>query len=146
MKSKWFHHISSSKNTFPCLSKIIARHQNVTNCQNTLIMHTLRWRIFLQNVWMGQICMTDAGTIQDNYILPATPVGGLPYAIQIHDIHAHIYKKYKIHIVSTYSRRRFGVGLMIKGPYYYFLTPNIKFVFNDTTRKERKEIFYLTTH
>ena len=27
---------------------------------------------------MGQICMTDAGTTQDNFILPAPPVGGLP--------------------------------------------------------------------
>ena len=27
---------------------------------------------------MGEICMTDAGMIQDNFILPALPVGGLP--------------------------------------------------------------------
>ena len=27
---------------------------------------------------MGQMCMTDAGTTQDNFILPAPPVGGLP--------------------------------------------------------------------
>ena len=27
---------------------------------------------------MGQMCMTDAGTTQDNFILPASPVGGLP--------------------------------------------------------------------
>ena len=27
---------------------------------------------------MGQLCMTDAGTTQDNFILPAPPVGGLP--------------------------------------------------------------------
>ena len=27
---------------------------------------------------MGQMCMTDASTTQDNFILPAPPVGGLP--------------------------------------------------------------------
>ena len=27
---------------------------------------------------MCQICMTDAGTTQDNFILPAPPIGGLP--------------------------------------------------------------------
>ena len=27
---------------------------------------------------MGQMCMTDAGTTQDNFILPAPHVGGLP--------------------------------------------------------------------
>ena len=27
---------------------------------------------------MCQICMTDAGTTQNNFILPAPPVGGLP--------------------------------------------------------------------
>ena len=27
---------------------------------------------------MGQMCMTDAGTTQDNFILPVPPVGGLP--------------------------------------------------------------------
>ena len=27
---------------------------------------------------MGQMCMTDAGTIQDNVIPPAPSVGGLP--------------------------------------------------------------------
>ena len=26
---------------------------------------------------MGEICMTDAGTTQDNFILPAPPVRGL---------------------------------------------------------------------
>ena len=26
---------------------------------------------------MGQMCMTDASTTQDNFILPAPPVGGL---------------------------------------------------------------------
>ena len=31
-----------------------------------------------QDVWMGQMCTTDAGTTQDNFILPAPPVGGLP--------------------------------------------------------------------
>ena len=27
---------------------------------------------------MGQMCMTNAGTTQDYFILPAPPVGGLP--------------------------------------------------------------------
>ena len=63
----------SSKYIFSYLSKMIALHQNVANCQNTL-----RWRIFPQDVWMGQMCMTDAGTPQDYFILPAPPVGGLP--------------------------------------------------------------------
>ena len=31
-----------------------------------------------QDVWMRQVSMTDAGTTQDNFILPAPPVGGLP--------------------------------------------------------------------
>ena len=34
--------------------------------------------IFPQNIRMGQMCMTDAGTTQDNFILPAQLVGGLP--------------------------------------------------------------------
>ena len=65
------------KYIFP-LCKMIALHQNVPNCQNTLTVLTQRWRIFPQDIWMGQMCMTDAGTTQDNFILPAPPVGGLP--------------------------------------------------------------------
>ena len=57
---------------------MIALHQNVANCQNTLTVLTERWRIFPQDILMGQMCMTDAGTTQDNFILPAPPVGGLP--------------------------------------------------------------------
>ena len=78
MESKWFHHITSTKYIFPFLRKIIALHQNVANCQSTLTVLTQRWRIFPQDVWMGQMCMTDAGTTQDYFILPAPPVGGLP--------------------------------------------------------------------
>ena len=55
-----------------------ALHQNVANCQNTLTVLTLRWRIHLQDVRIGEMCMTDASTTQDNFILPAPPVGGLP--------------------------------------------------------------------
>ena len=33
---------------FPFLSKMIALHQNVANCKNTLTVLTQRWRIFLQ--------------------------------------------------------------------------------------------------
>ena len=57
---------------------MIALHQNVANCQNTLTVLTQRWRVFPQDIWMGQMCMTDAGTTQDYFILPAPPVGGLP--------------------------------------------------------------------
>ena len=58
---------------FPFFSKMIALHQNVANCQNTLTMLTLRWRILFQDVWMGP----DAGTTQDNFILPALHIAGL---------------------------------------------------------------------
>ena len=57
---------------------MIALHQNVANCQNTLTVLPQRWKIFLQDIWMGQMRMTDAGTTQDNFILLAPPVGGLP--------------------------------------------------------------------
>ena len=50
----------------------------VANCHITLTVFTLRWRIFLQYVWMSQMSMTDAGTTQDSFILPAQPVRGLP--------------------------------------------------------------------
>ena len=43
----------------------------MAKCQNTLTVLTLRWRL-------RQISLTDAGTAQDNFILPAPPVGGLP--------------------------------------------------------------------
>ena len=36
---------------------MIALHQNVANCQNTLTVLTLRRRIFLQDVWVSQMCM-----------------------------------------------------------------------------------------
>ena len=57
---------------------MIALYQNVANCQNTLTVLTLRLSLFPQDVWVGQMCMTDAGTTQDNSIFPASPVGGLP--------------------------------------------------------------------
>ena len=50
----------------------------MANCQNTLTVLTQRWRIFPQDIRMGQLCMTDAGKGQDNFILPAPPIGGLP--------------------------------------------------------------------
>ena len=34
---------------------MIALHQNVANCQDTLIVLTQRWRIFPQDIWMGQM-------------------------------------------------------------------------------------------
>ena len=72
------HHISFTIYIFPFFSKMTALHQNLANCQNTLTMLTLSCRNPLQDIWMGQMCMTDAGTTQDNFILPAPPVGGLP--------------------------------------------------------------------
>ena len=57
---------------------MIALHQIVANCQNTLTVLTLMWKIFSQDIRMRQMGMTDAGTTQDNFILPAPPVGGLP--------------------------------------------------------------------
>ena len=57
---------------------MIALHQNVSHCQNTLTVLTPRWRVFAQAIRMGQMCMTDAGTAQDYFILPALPVEGLP--------------------------------------------------------------------
>ena len=45
--------------------------------QNDKVL-TQRWRIFPQDIRMGEMCMTDAGTTQDNFILPAPPVEGLP--------------------------------------------------------------------
>ena len=56
------------------ISKMSALRQNMANCHNTLTLLTLRWRIFLQDVRKGQMCMTDAGTTQDNVILPAPPI------------------------------------------------------------------------
>ena len=55
MESKWFHHISFTKYIFNFFSKITALHQNVSNCPNTLTVLTLRWRIFPQDIWMGQM-------------------------------------------------------------------------------------------
>ena len=31
-----------------------------------------------EDIWMGQMCMTNSGMTQDNFILPSPPVGGLP--------------------------------------------------------------------
>ena len=79
---------------------MIALHQNVVNCQNTLtvrvglrkcwapigptgsrptllIVLTLRWNTFPQDVRLFQMCMTDADRFKRNFILPAPPVGGL---------------------------------------------------------------------
>ena len=70
--------ISFTKYIFPFSSEMIAHHQNVVNWQNTLTVLTLRWRIFPQDEWMGQMSKTGAGTTQDYFILPALPVGGLP--------------------------------------------------------------------
>ena len=68
--------------------------QNMTKCQNTLTVLTLRWKIFLQDVRVGQMYMTDVGTTQDNFILPAHPVVGLPISQNWLDrmkrIHDHI--------------------------------------------------------
>ena len=54
---------------------MIALHQNVLHCQNILTVLTPRWRVFAQDIRMDQMCMADAGTAQDYFILPALPVG-----------------------------------------------------------------------
>ena len=69
MESKRFHHTSPMK--YILFSKMIALHQN------TLTVLTLRWSVVAQGIWMGQVCMTDAVTAQDYFIL-ALPLGGLP--------------------------------------------------------------------
>ena len=50
----------------------------MTNCQYIDSAHT---EVEDQDVWMGQMSMTDTGTTQDNFILPAPPVGGLPISL-----------------------------------------------------------------
>ena len=70
--------LNDSTTSFLPNISFLALHQNVANCQNTLTMLTLRWWIVPQDIWLGQMCMTDASTTQDNFILPAPPVGGLP--------------------------------------------------------------------
>ena len=57
---------------------MIALRQNVVNCQNTLTVLTLRWRILLSRCRNVSSSMTDAGTTQDNFIPSAPPVAGLP--------------------------------------------------------------------
>ena len=79
--STCYHWYQPQNATTPCNAiniSFLALHQNVANCQNTLTMLTLRWRILLQDVWMCQMSITDAGTTQDNFILPVPPVGGRP--------------------------------------------------------------------
>ena len=76
---------------------MIALHQNVANCQNTLTVLTQRWRIFPQDIWMGQMCMTDAGTTQDYFILPAPPVGRLP----ISPAYACAVRHYSVIVIKT---------------------------------------------
>ena len=50
---------------------MIALHQNISNCQNTLTVLTQWGEGSLQDVWVGQTCATDAGTTQDNFVFPA---------------------------------------------------------------------------
>ena len=47
-----FTYKSKTKNQM-CITK--KNHQSVKNCQTTLIVVTLRWRIFSQDTCMGQI-------------------------------------------------------------------------------------------
>ena len=69
---KYFHHISFTKYIFPLFSKMIALHQNVANCQNTLIclitVHTFcsKWYVYIlpslvkctksKNRFLGKLC------------------------------------------------------------------------------------------
>ena len=43
----------------------------------------------------GQMCMTDAGTTQDNFIRPAPPVGGLPISQDWLDRMKLVYEAYR---------------------------------------------------
>ena len=45
------------------------------------------------------MCMTDAGTTQDNFILPAPPVGGLPISQDWLDIYLSMQS---IHFIYGY--------------------------------------------
>ena len=58
--------------SFPFLSKIIALHQNVANCQNTLTVFTISWGICRHDGCMGKMYVTNAD------IIPAPSVRGLP--------------------------------------------------------------------
>ena len=54
MESKWFHHISFTKYRpiIPFFSKMVALHQNVSNCQNTLTLLTYGWMYeWVRCVW-----------------------------------------------------------------------------------------------
>ena len=66
--------VESTKYSFPFLNKITALPQNVANCQNKLTVLTLKWRMFCEDVRISQMCITDAGTTQDNFILPGLPI------------------------------------------------------------------------
>ena len=74
VESKWFHYITYTK-YISLLEQNDCTPPNVANCQNAL-----RWRTFVQDKWMSQIYvgLTDAGTTQDKFILPAPHVEGLP--------------------------------------------------------------------
>ena len=61
----------SHKHICPCLSKMTAFHQNVSNCQNTL-----GWRICFQDVGISLLYLTNAYTTKYKTILPAPPVTG----------------------------------------------------------------------
>ena len=53
VKTKCFHHIFSTKYVLPDQIQMIAIHQNVVNCQITLTVLTMRWKIFLEGVELG---------------------------------------------------------------------------------------------
>ena len=73
MEFKRFHHITSIKYIFSCLSKMIGLHQNETNCKNTLTVFTLRWRVAMCTNGSGLYDRCENDTRQ---MYP--PVGGLP--------------------------------------------------------------------
>ena len=45
---------------------------------NALLLSYVPLPIFHQDIWMGQMCVTDAGTTQDKFILPTPLVANLP--------------------------------------------------------------------
>ena len=60
---------------------------------------------------MGQMGMTDAGTTQDNFILPASPIGGLPISQDRLDRMKLVHD----HTVPIFKKTHFRITIPIKG-------------------------------
>ena len=82
----------------------------MVNCQCTLTLLTLRWRILVTEPWFSQMSMTDASTTQDNFILPAPPVGRLPI-FQDRLVRMKLVRDHNIPFIST-SGKNILVNMM----------------------------------